>query len=207
MLKKIPNKNIASIISRYQLSEEAASLLTPQLTPEAAIAVLQEQELYNDVVQFIAHGLPVIEAIGWASEAMDFRREDWGEPEVMAINAARNWLAQPNETLRIRASQLADRAGLECAPGWVAKAVFWSGTGSIVEPDLPAVMPPPFLYGHAAAAAITVAAAVPQWDNYQGFYRQVIELGIAIANGKTVNTQAMALEESEKTSDNQLEGQ
>ncbi|WDE05312.1 hypothetical protein SG34_029170 [Thalassomonas viridans] len=194
MLKKIPNKNIASIISRYQLSDEAKPLLTPELTPEAAIAVLQEQELYNDVVQFIAHGLPMIEAIGWASEAMDLRQADWNEQEVMAINAARNWLGQPNETLRIRASQLADRVGLECAPGWVAKAVFWSGTGSIVEPDLPAVMPPPFLYGHAAAAAITVAAAVPQWDNYQKFYRQVVELGIAIANGKTISTKTMAFD-------------
>ena len=41
MLKKIPNKNIASIISRYQLSDEAKPLLTPDLTPVAAIALLQ----------------------------------------------------------------------------------------------------------------------------------------------------------------------
>ncbi|WP_281561192.1 Twin-arginine translocation pathway signal [Thalassomonas sp. RHCl1] len=205
MLKKIPNKNIASIISRYQLSDEAAALLTPELTPEAAIVLLQEQALYNDVVQFIAHALPVMEAIGWASEAMDLRQADWNEQEVMAINAARNWLSQPNETLRVRASQLADRVGLEYAPGWVAKAVFWSGTGSIVEPDLPAVMPPPFLYGHAAAAAITIAAAVPQWDHYQKFYQQVIEIGIAIANGKGINTQAMTLDANSAT-DNQAEG-
>ena len=189
MLKKIPNKDISSIISRYQLSDEAKPLLTPGLTPQAAIEVLQHHELYNDVVQFIAHGLPMIEAIAWASEAMDLRIPDWDEPQGMAINAARNWLKQPNETLRIRASQLADRVGLECAPGWVAKAVYWSGTGSIVDPDLPAVMPPPFLYGHAAAAAITIAAAVPQWDNYQEFYRQVIAMGISIANGQAVNTQ------------------
>ncbi|WDE11974.1 DUF6931 family protein [Thalassomonas haliotis] len=205
MLKKIPNKNVASIISRYQLSDEAKALLTPELTPEAAIALLQEQELYNDVVQFIAHALPVVEAIGWASDAMDLRQADWTRQEVLAINAARNWLGQPNETLRIRASQLADRVGLECAPGWVAKAVFWSGTGSIVEPDLPAVMPPPFLYGHAAAAAITIAAAVPQWEHYQKFYQQVIELGIQIANGKGINSQEMPFA-ADNTTDNNTQG-
>ena len=196
MLKKIPNKNISSITSRYQLSDEAKQVLSADLSPQNAITLLQQQELFNDVVQFIAHGLPMIEAIGWASEAMNLRLDDWDEAQVMAINAARNWLNQPNETLRVRANQLAERVGLESAPAWVAKAVYWSGTGSIVEPDLPAVMPPAFLYGHATAAAITIAAAVPQWDNYQEFYQQVITLGINIANGQPLNTKLINTEKS-----------
>ncbi len=199
MLKKIPNTKIDSIICRYELSDEAQAVLKPVMSPLDAIEQLLAAELYNDVVQFIAHGLPMIEAIFWASESLALRANAWDVEQTHAINSAMNWLNQPNETLRIRASQLADRVGLEVAPAWVAKAVYWSGTGSIVAPELPAVMPPAFLYGHAVSAAITVAAAVPAWSDdemgYKKFYQAVIENGIAIAKGKKIQIKLLCVEE------------
>ena len=200
MLKKIPNTTIDSIISRYQLSEQAQESLTATMSPLEAINKLSANELYNDAVQFIAHGLPVIEAIYWGCDALALRKGAWDEQQNQAINAALTWLRQPNETHRIRASQLADRVGLESAPAWIAKAAYWSGTGSIVAPELPAVMPPPFLYGHAVSAAITVAAAVPKWQEgdmgYQAYYQAVIERGIAIANGQKLDVSLIDVEES-----------
>jgi hypothetical protein len=190
MLKKIPYKTIETIVSRYKLSDEAKSVLVKTQTPQEAIDLLLAAKQYNDVVQLIAHALPVIEAIYWASEALAYRITDWDTEQIHAINSARAWITKPNETLRIRADQLAERVGLECAPAWVAKAVYWSGTGSIISPELPAVMPPTFLYAHATSAAITIAAAVPAWGEneigYEKFYLKVIEYGIAIANGKTI---------------------
>lgn len=188
MLKKIPYTNIDVILRRYKLSDEAKVVLLKSLTPEQAITTLIEAKLYNDTVQFIAHGLPVMDAILWATESLALRSEQWSDSEQLAIDSAVNWLKQPNETLRIRANQLAERVGLESAPGWVAKTVYWSGTGSIVAPELPDVMPPTFLYAHGVAATITIAAAVPQWPEegigYEKFYLKVIEQGIAIAKGQ-----------------------
>ncbi|MCJ8318833.1 MAG: hypothetical protein MJK12_04315 [Colwellia sp.] len=187
MLKKIPNSNIAAIIERYQLTEEALAVLSPNMLPKQAIDALVEKELYNDSIQFIAHALPMIDGIFWASEALSLRKNEWDNTQLQAINSAKHWLQQPNETNRIRANQLADRIGLDVAPAWVAKAVYWSGTGSIVSPELPTVMPPDFLYGHAIAAAISIAAAIPEWQpediGYEKFYLTVIEQGINIAQG------------------------
>lgn len=187
MLKKIPYKNIDVITRRYKLTDEAKVILVNDKTPEQAITALVKAKQYNDTVQFIAHGLPVMDAILWATESLALRREEWNDAEQHAIDSAKNWLKQPNETLRIRANQLSERVGLEAAPAWVAKAVYWSGTGSIVAPELPVVMPPPFLYAHSVAATITIAAAVPQWAEegmgYEQFYLKVITQGLFIAKG------------------------
>jgi hypothetical protein len=189
MLKKISYSNIDIITRRYKLSDDAKALLSKSLLPEDAIDILLSAKLYNDTVQFIAHGLPLIDAILWATKSLALRSEQWTEQENLTIDSVKHWLQKPNETLRIRANQLSERVGLESAPAWAAKAIFWSGTGSIVAPELPAVMPPPFLYAHSVTAAITIAAAVPQWPEgsmgYEKFYLEVIALGLAIAKGET----------------------
>jgi len=199
MLKKIPNTNIASIIERYQLTEESLGILDQKMSPKQAIEALVDEKLYNDAIQLMAHALPMIDGIFWASGALAIRIDEWDNPQRLAINSARQWLQQPNETNRIRANQLGDRIGLEVAPAWIAKAVYWSGTGSIVAPDLPAVMPPTFLYAHAIAAAISVAAAVPAWQEgdigYEKFYLKVIEQGLTIANGSPLQITLLTMDE------------
>ena len=199
MFKKIPNTNIASIIERYELTEDAQAILDSNMSPKQAIASLVDEKLYNDAIQFIAHALPMIDGIYWASESLALRLDEWDNPQRHIINSARQWLQQPNETNRIRANQLAERIGLEVAPAWIAKAVYWSGTGSIVAPELPAVMPPPFLYGHAIAAAISVAAAVPAWKKgdigYEKFYLKVIENGINLADGSPLRIKLLEIKE------------
>jgi len=201
MLKKIPNTNIAAIIDRYQLTDEAQAILDLKMLPKEAIDSLVKIKLYNDAIQFIAHALPMIDGIFWASEALALRINEWDNPQRQAINSARQWLQQPNETHRIRANQLGDRIGLEVAPAWIAKAVYWSGTGSIVAPELPAVMPPAFLYGHAIAAAISVAAAVPAWKEgdmgYEKFYLKVIEQALNIAKGAPLHLKLLTMNEDE----------
>lgn len=190
MLKKIPFTTIEPILTRYQLSDEAKAVLTPNMQVEQAITVLSQQKLLSDAIQLIAHGLGVIEAIFWGCKCLALREEQWDKNQVLAINSALKWLQTPNETLRIRADQLAERIGLESGPAWLAKSVYWSGTGSIVAPELPAVMPPPFLYAHAIASAITIAAAVPQWQEndigYEKFFQHGITLGLNIANGEKI---------------------
>jgi len=198
MLKKIPNKTIASILSRYQPSADAKAHLAADLNPSQALDNLSKAALYHDLVQFIAHGLPMIDAIYWATEVLSKRANVWDETQINTINSAKVWLKNPNETYRIRANQLADRLGLESAPAWVAKAVYWSGTGSIVSPDLPDVMPPAFLYGQAVTAAITVAAAVPAWsdndNDAKNFYLTAIAIGLEIAQGNIMKIKLLTFE-------------
>ena len=61
--------------------------------------------------------------------------------------------------------------------------MFWNGSGSIVAPDLPQVMPDNLLYSKAVAGAVNHAAALPEWANSDAYYKYAVESAINIAKG------------------------
>ncbi|GEK08133.1 hypothetical protein HUZ36_16085 [Pseudoalteromonas sp. McH1-7] len=156
VLGQLKQASIATIIGRYKASEEASHLLQPTLTPQQGVAVLLKADLERDAIQLIAHGLAVMNAIRWGLEIV----KSYGantDDEHKVLSCVESWLQSPSETLRIRAQQLAERVGLDNAFGWLAYSVFWSGTGSIVAPELPVVLPPENMVGHAINAAILLS--------------------------------------------------
>ena len=73
------------------------------------------------------------------------------------------------------------QAELDNPWGWLAQAVFWSG-GSITPingPDCPA---PAFLYSHAVAGALGLAAILPDGQEQESRYQMFIASGIKIAD-------------------------
>lgn len=156
VLGQLKQASIATIISRYQASEEASKLLEPTLTPRQAVSALLKADLERDAIQLVAHGLAVMNAIRWGLQVV---KASGGETddELKVLSCVEGWLQSPSETLRIRAQQLAERVGLDNAFGWLAYSVFWSGTGSIVAPELPVVLPPENMVGHAINAAILLS--------------------------------------------------
>lgn len=156
IIDQLKQPNVAQTIIRYPISDQANAIIKPEMAPATAIAKLQESSLERDAIQLIAHGLPIMQSIRWG--LMTLRQKSTWQPDDEAIfDCVERWLASPNETLRIRAQQLAERKGLEHASAWLGYAIFWSGTGSIVPADLPAVMPPDNMVGHAINASILMA--------------------------------------------------
>ena len=94
-----------------------------------------------------------------------------------------HWALSPSEDLRRKSELLANRLKLNCGPSWVSQAVFWNGSGSIVAPDLPTVLPDPYLYAKAVAGAINHAAALPVWDQTSPYYENAVIAAIDIAQG------------------------
>lgn len=154
IISELKQPSIAHILAKYQPSEQANSLLQPSWQPAYAIEQLKQQDLTRDAIQLIAHGLPIMSAIRWGLLVLKEQNATANDP---ILECVANWLSSPNETLRIRAQQLAERAGLDSAVGWLGYSVFWSGTGSIVAPELPVVLPPENMVGHAINAAILLA--------------------------------------------------
>jgi hypothetical protein len=181
-MKKIPYPQAGNITARYELSEEAAAVFDQDMSPAQWVALLQEKKQWHDLVQFLAHALPVMDAIGWGLDCLKLRQNDWTDDENTVLAQVEAWLDSPNETARIRINQLGQRLGLKGAPSWMTQAVFWSGTGSIVEPNLPVVLPPPYLYSHAVTAAISIAAVIPEWDEFESFMENACHLGLAAAD-------------------------
>ena len=181
--KKIPYKACGQVLPRFTASEVAQKHLERDFTIKQAIEVMEKNELYNDLTQFIAHALPVREAIWWASICLMQREKDWSQAQLQCIEAAKEWVQSPSEGLRRRSELLSSRLGLNCGPSWLTQAVFWNGSGSIVSPDLPSVMPDPFLYAKAVAGAINHASALPVWESSKQYYVQSLKYAINISNG------------------------
>ncbi len=74
------------------------------------------------------------------------------------------------------------RIELDNATGWLAQAVFWSG-GSITPANAPVSPAPAYLYSHAVAGAISLAAVLPEGSQAEKRYQRFIRKGINIADG------------------------
>ena len=181
--KKIPLADSQPIWKRFEASEQAQQLQTTASSPAETIAQLQQQSLFIDLSNFIAHALPMRESLWWCIVVLELRNSDWSELEKDTISRCRNWVLEPEEAKRRFIERRLKQLGHDCAVGWLAQAVFWNGSGSIVEADLPMVMPMDYLYAKGVAGAVNTAAVVPEWDGYLEYYQQATAIAIDIADG------------------------
>ena len=185
MYKKIPYKTGRQLLDRFSSSDEAQELITEELNVHDSIQALLDNKLYFDLVQLIAHGLPVREAIWWAAHSLELRNDVWSTMQKQCISTAKQWVKSPSEEHRRKSELFANRLNLNCGPSWLAQAVFWNGSGSIVAPDLPNVKPDPFLYSKAVAGSVNHSAALPNWEGTNDYYQQAIHIALEIASGNT----------------------
>ena len=182
MLKKIPYPTCQPILQRYEPAEEVLAL--NEASPQQLIDSLREQKLYIELMTFFCHALPMRETLWLACQALKIRTKYWTDAENLAIEDCQRWFKEPDEASRRLAEQHVAKLELKCAPGWLAQAVFWNGSGSIAALDQPQVLPPEFLYAKAAAGAINMAAALPEWQKSEVYNERVTELALKLALGE-----------------------
>lgn len=178
---KIPHQLASDILNLYEASDEILELSQQHPEPAPLILAAIDAELFNDVVLFLSHALPVREAIWWAC-CCSSSRDDWNEDEENAIRSAKAWVHTPDETSRRFAEQMAEKADLQTGAGWTAQAAFWSG-GSMTAIGEPVVPPPANLYSHAVAGAINLTAVLPDGEQAKDRYQHYLEMGLNIAQG------------------------
>lgn len=181
MLKKIPYQDPQNILRLYSPSEPFLLLATQNILPSALIELAMSHALFSDTVIFLAHGLPIREAIWWATCCAS-TIDDWDEKQNDAIRAAKAWSHAPDESTRRHAGAMATIAGLESGAGWAAQAAFWSG-GSMIKPEDPIVPPPPHLYAQAVAGSVNLCAVLPPGKKPEARYMDFINMGLDIARG------------------------
>lgn len=183
-LTKIGARQSSEILSRFELSEDAAEFKEHgQLAPLDFIRQLVQNNLFFDAVKFLAHALPKREAIWWACLAVKKALpEPPPPPQQAALNAAEQWAIQPGEEKRLLAKAWSEKTAQKSAASWAATAAFWSG-GSLSRPGEPDIMPPPFLYAHAVSGAISMAAFELNPDNAADAFKLFIRQGLDLAAG------------------------
>lgn len=155
--------------------------------PEPELPVRQHYEQLRritgggrEAVSFIGHALPRMEGIAWAARLLDeeSRRVDLPRRDRQALDHVLRWLGEPDDTRRRAARDAADTAGDRSPERMLALAVFFSG-GSMSQPDLPPVLPPPEASGRMAAGAVTLAGY--RSGDAEAFFDRALELAEAIA--------------------------
>lgn len=183
-LAKIPARQASEILSRFELTDDAAEFAeNAQLPPLEFIKQLVQKNLFLDAVKFLAHALPKREAIWWACLAVKKTLpESAPAPQLAALNAAEQWAIAPSEDKRLLARAWSEKTGQKSAASWAATAAFWSG-GTLSKPGEPDMMPPPYLYAHAVSGAISMAAFELNKDNAAEPFKLFIRQGLDLAAG------------------------
>src|SRR5580658_5298266 len=174
----------SEICSRLYLDKAALGLLRPAMSPREFVDALVEKKQYLAAIDFLAHALPSREAIWWGCLSLQRTCGDKLEPwERRAFRITVQWVLQPDEANRAAAKQPADVLGPASAAGCLAAAANQTG-GSVGPPQGPPIPPSPFAPARAAAIAIKMASTKCDPPEIQGTQRSLIELGMAIAEGR-----------------------
>lgn len=183
-LVKIAARQASEILSRFELGDDAAQFAQQgPLPPADFIRLLLKNNQFFAAIKFIAHALPKREAIWWACLAVKKSLADPAPaPQLGALNAAEQWVIAPSEEKRLQAKAWSEKTGQKSAASWVATAVFWSG-GSMAKPGEPDIMPPPCLYAHAVAGAISMAAFAINPEQPEESFKLFIRQGLDLAAG------------------------
>ena len=183
-LQKVNADKAAEIAKHYDLEAESRALLTEDQKPSDFLETLIEKGLYHDAITFLAHSLPVREAVWWACVCTRYFVEDSDVKYQLALSAAEAWVYQPTEQNRRVAEKYAEEGDYATPASWAAAAAFWSG-GSITAEGEPAMAPPPFLYAHAVAGSVVMCAGwqEPEAEEVEKRFQAYLKHGISIANG------------------------
>ncbi|HEY5603542.1 MAG TPA: Twin-arginine translocation pathway signal [Gammaproteobacteria bacterium] len=183
-MQKVGADKAIDIVRHYELEKESRALLTEDQRPSEFLDTLIKNELYYDAVTFLAHSLPAREAVWWACVCCRYFLEGSDVKYQLALNAAEAWVYDPSEQNRRIAEKFAEEGDYATSASWAAAAAFWSG-GSITKENDPAMEPPAFLYAHAVAGSVVMAAGwkQPEADEVKQRFETYLKHGISIANG------------------------
>lgn len=181
--RKVVDKFAADVCSRVQLSDDARSVLVPQLSPQGFLGLLIERDLYADGVRFLAFALPIREGVWWACVTARAMLPEAPSAELMqCLKCAEAWVYAPGEAERRTCLTAAESNKMEGPAAFAALAAFWSG-GNLAAEGMPEVPPDPSLgpIGVGASILLSVTGGDPTKMNDR--FLNALTRGMNIADG------------------------
>ncbi|MPY86413.1 MAG: hypothetical protein GEU99_00650 [Luteitalea sp.] len=170
------------LIEAAELGKEARALLRDEHDARGYMAALIETVQLVDAIRFLAHALPVREAIWWAwCCARLSAAEELPANQQAALGATERWIRQPTDEHRRSMLAIAEQAELGSPAGAAALAVFFSG-GSITPPDAPEVAPPSYAAAKLIAGSVILAGVVAEPELAPEKYRGFITQGLTVVD-------------------------
>lgn len=149
---------LAGVCAYLEFTDDVQPLAESAQAPEALIAELIAQEKYDDALRLRAFLLEKRLAVWWGVCCLRERlKNPLPAPQNDAVDAAANWAAEPDESLRRTAEAKAAAAGYAGPGATLALAAFWSD-GSLAPEGSPEVEPDERLTSRGVSAALLTAA-------------------------------------------------
>lgn len=127
----LASKSAVDVATAAKLSDQAQSLLEPQMTAGDYLGVLMQQKRGVDAVPFLANLMPPEKGVQWAVESCEMAAP--GGPacseSAQAIAAAKAWVANPGPQTQEAAATAAAAAPKNDPAAWAAQAAAWGGEG------------------------------------------------------------------------------
>ncbi len=168
------------VCGRFELDPEAQKLLKENQTPRQFFELLIEKGMYLDAIRFLAFALPVREVVGWACLCLRHAAGQDASKITGAQLAAERWVADPSEQNRRAAMAAAEAEGYKTPGACLGMAAFFSG-GSVSQPGLQPVPPPPHATPSISASTIMVAAVANEPEKAEEKYKVFLQKGITLA--------------------------
>lgn len=185
-LKRIRPDSLSQLCRHFEWSEKVSAFVTPNATVTTVLNSLMNHKYWFDAATLMAHALPKREAVWWSvlvvKDYMAFAATETAATEQATVVTVQQWLAKPDDQLRLAAHAAGQKAGNRLPAYWAAMGAFWS-TGNIT-PEVGVITPPPpFLYARAVAACLDMAASLSgvKRDDY---YLKWLKMGLLIAEGE-----------------------
>lgn len=147
------------VITDLALSDDAVEIMPECSNALSFLNRLCDEELFHDAFVTLARVLPRQYAIIWGDRCLQFApAEEVSDGEQHCINIAKQWISNPDETLRRAALDAAESIEFDGPYAWFAAAVGFNG-GSLAPRDLDEVPPPQHLTAVAIAAYLVMLSA------------------------------------------------
>jgi hypothetical protein len=185
-----PQASLArDVAARFDLSDDARELLTPDARPAEFFALLSRHEMYRDAFNFAAHYLPKRASIWWGCLcAWELYRDNVPANEEGPIRAVVDWILEPTEEHR-RAAYTGARTGKVGAIGSSLAMAVFAAEGSLAPADAPEVRPPDDQSANFVAAAVIIAGQMAPRKKRQQYQHHFLELAVELSQGKALCSQ------------------
>jgi hypothetical protein len=145
----------SEVASKYNPHPGAKALLQPTQTPTQYAAALQKGKFSQDHIQFLAHGMPERDSVGWACKSSAKVSSKLAPADKSALGAAQTWVKNPTPANQSAAAAAAAKTNYQGPGAWAAQGAAWAKP-----PGAPAAPGAPSLAGHAVAGSVMLAAAL-----------------------------------------------
>tara|TARA_B110000908_G_scaffold172742_1_gene242613 strand:+ start:3807 stop:4409 length:603 start_codon:yes stop_codon:yes gene_type:complete len=182
ILRKIPHETCAEILERANLSEEALAIVNGDMSPYDVSSALMDAAMIFDICQFWPHALPTRESLCWAVACLESAPQGVKDTDVAALTLVSEWILDPQEGRRQTALKMVDDLKGDTSGHWLCQGLVWNGSGSIVPPGTPTVLPAPYLHAKALYGAVALSTPIEEAE-FPEMAKRLHTLGLEIAQG------------------------